>query len=94
MLASASDDRSIRLWSSTDGLPLLALDVSLEAVAIAFSPDGERLAAGDGNLVRLFPLNFAVLNADPAGLLNEASQAAGVRLEGFDLQVATGKAGG
>ncbi len=87
LLASASDDRTIRLWSAADGLPLLTLNASLEAVAIAFSPDGERLAAGDGNLVRLYPLDFAVLNADPNRLLQDASRAAGMRLDGFDLQV-------
>lgn len=87
LLATTSDDRTVRVWSTADGRPLLSIATSLEVVAAGFSPDGERLAIGDGALARLYPRDFSLLNADPQQLLQRAEKNAGVRLEGFDLRV-------
>ena len=40
-----------------------------------YSPDGKLVALGDGNTTRLYPLDFSVLEADPATLLQEARAA-------------------
>jgi WD40 repeat protein/serine/threonine protein kinase len=48
-LATGARDGKVRLWSTTNGAELLALDVPTgEVRALAFSPDGCRLAANVG----------------------------------------------
>jgi eukaryotic-like serine/threonine-protein kinase len=87
LLATASDDRSVRLWSSKTFKPLLRIDASSEVVAIGFSPDGKRLAMGDGNDVKIYPVDFSVLDMDPEKLLSEAEKSAGMKLDGFKLSL-------
>jgi WD40 repeat protein len=53
-LASASSDRSVRVWDPITGKLMLSLfDPSSEMKTVAWSPDGKTLAAGsgDGNII-------------------------------------------
>src|SRR5688572_22615923 len=53
MLASASKDRSVRLWDATSGEEIRALNGhGSDVLRIAISPDGKQLASGgaDGTL--------------------------------------------
>jgi eukaryotic-like serine/threonine-protein kinase len=53
-LASAGDDRVVRLWD-TAGRELLALRGHTEPVhAVAFSPDGHRLASADNRTIKVW----------------------------------------
>jgi WD40 repeat protein/serine/threonine protein kinase len=85
LLATASDDRTVRIWSLAERKTLLKIPASREAVAIDFSPDGEHLAVGDGEEVKLYPVEFSALDTDPQQLLSEAEQHAGMKLVGFQL---------
>ncbi len=87
LLATASDDHTVRIWSLADRKPLLKIPASREVVAIDFSPDGRRLAVGDGEEVKLYPVEFSALDTDPRKLLAEAEQHAGMKLIGFQLLV-------
>jgi WD40 repeat protein/serine/threonine protein kinase len=87
LLATASDDRTVRIWSLDDRKPLLKIPASREVVAIDFSPDGGQLAVGDGEEVKLYPVEFSTLDTDPQKLLAEAEQQAGMNLAGFQLLV-------
>lgn len=49
LLASGSEDKSIRMWSTQDNSQQRALIHDSSIYSIAFSPDGELLAAGSDN---------------------------------------------
>jgi WD40 repeat protein/serine/threonine protein kinase len=87
LLATASDDRTVRIWSLENRKPLLEIPASREVVAIDFSPDGRLLAIGDGEEVKLYPVEFSTLDTDPQQLLAKAEQHAGMKLMGFQLMV-------
>jgi WD40 repeat protein len=46
LLATGSNDETMRVWSTTDGRPVSRLDNAEGVRALAFSPDGRRLASG------------------------------------------------
>jgi serine/threonine protein kinase/WD40 repeat protein len=46
LVATSSDDETVRLWEVETGRPLLVLRPGVPPEAVAFSPDGRRLAIG------------------------------------------------
>jgi WD40 repeat protein len=68
ILASASDDKTIRLWdiSSRGGIGKHMLS---GASAVAFSPDGETFATGDGKSVRLWRISSRRISGEPLSRL-------------------------
>src|SRR5262249_49386130 len=59
VLASASGDRTVKLWNVANGERLDTLGQPLKEVyAVAFSPDGKRVAAGGGdNRIRVWQVS-------------------------------------
>ena len=56
LLASGSDDKTVRLWDGATGVPIATLEGhSYSVTSLLFSPDGSRLASGSwDNTVRLW----------------------------------------
>lgn len=44
IVATASRDRTVRLWRVSDGIELKRFDAKFEVLSVALSPDGQRLA--------------------------------------------------
>ena len=58
-------------------------------VGLDFSPDGRRVAFGDGSVVRVYDLPpGAAVPSDPVAARREAEAAARVRLDGFRVRAA------
>jgi len=53
LLATAGSDRTVRVWD-TEGKELLSRPLQGNAGGVSFSPDGSRLAVGDGPDVTLW----------------------------------------
>ncbi|MBI5548587.1 MAG: protein kinase [Deltaproteobacteria bacterium] len=77
---TGGDDGTARVWDAITGAPKLILHSTREVTGADFAPDGRLVAVGDGNTVRLYPMDFSVLEADPRLLLEEAV-AAGYKSE-------------
>jgi WD40 repeat protein len=53
--ASASEDRTVRVWEASSGRELFALGHQDKVRAVAYGPDGRRIASGgDGDVVRVW----------------------------------------
>jgi WD40 repeat protein len=67
-LASASTDRSVKVWDPITGKLMLSLiDPSSEMKTVAWSPDGKTLAAGSGDAIIIYD---AVPGFKAAGMSN------------------------
>ena len=78
-MVTASDDDTARIWDVETGAPLGSLPGKAEVLAVAFSPDGERVVtASDDNTARIFD---AVSGAPLEVLRGHQDWAVGGRLQ-------------
>ncbi|HEY3451563.1 MAG TPA: protein kinase [Myxococcales bacterium] len=80
LVVTGADDGTARVWDAASGEVKLILHAAREISGADFSPDGRMIALGDNNTVRLYPVDFSVLDSEPQILLEEA-RAAGYRPE-------------
>jgi WD40 repeat protein len=86
VLISGSKDHSVRLWDARSGRLVQVLEHSRDVSAVAFTPDGRRFAAVDWKTIRVYPFEPPAARQDPARLLTEAQEQAGLWLEEFSLR--------
>ena len=69
MVASVSDDRSVRLWQPTIGRMVRFARLATKPLDVGWLPDGSRIVAActDGNLRLVDPLEVKVTRVLPAG---------------------------
>ena len=85
-LATGSDDRVAVIWDLATRQSVLHLRVPSAVQQVRFSPDGGRIAVASDETVTVFPVDAAVGRSDAQLLSRDAQQAAGVMLEGFELE--------
>ncbi|MFQ5978620.1 MAG: WD40 repeat domain-containing protein [Candidatus Heimdallarchaeota archaeon] len=70
LLASGSNDRTVRLWNVTSGAELQTFPAhTANVVSVAFSPNGSQMASGGADrLVRLWDLDPLPLDSDLDGM--------------------------
>ncbi len=85
LVLTAGDGRRVVCWSRDEGRPRLVLETDQSVVALAVAPVGQALAVGDGETARIYPLETEAAFGPPVVLLQRASVAAGLSLEGFNL---------
>jgi WD40 repeat protein len=85
LIATVGGDRRVSVRSVQTGKLMLLIDCESEVSAIGFSPNGQMLALGDGNAVKLYPLDFSLFDKDPRMLLEQMEKEAGLMLNGFNL---------
>ncbi|MBC7932568.1 MAG: caspase family protein [Rubrivivax sp.] len=60
MLVSTSGDKTVKLWETATGRELRMLEgasISLAVSAVAFSPDGKKMASSDERVIKLWDFN-------------------------------------
>jgi WD40 repeat protein len=85
-IVTCSDDMTVRVWAAATGEPLLVIRAASAVEVVRLSPDGRFVAVPEAGQVRLWPIDLSVREADPAALLGEAEQRAGLKLDGFELR--------
>jgi WD40 repeat protein len=65
LLATASDDRTVRLWSGSDYRPLLKISCRQRGGGGGLRQEGSLAALGDGEEIKLYPLDFSALDTEP-----------------------------
>ena len=85
LLASASDDRTVILWSTDNGEPQHLFPGDIGIVALAFSPREQTIAVGNNRAVALHPITSPLWMDDPRTLLQSTQGRAGLHLNGFAL---------
>ena len=85
MLASTSDDGTVRLWSLASRSTDLMFQGIRGGSGIEFLPDGRSLAFSNGAAVEIWPIDLSVREADPRELLHRAQDELHVELRGTEL---------
>ena len=53
-IASASADKTLRIWNAQTGQCVSTLSVDYAVISVAFSPDGSKIAAANWNEIQIF----------------------------------------
>jgi WD40 repeat protein/serine/threonine protein kinase len=85
ILASGSDGAEFKLWDVSTGAVLQSTDLALMISSLAFAPDDKICALAMGEELRLMPISLGLWKTDPAQLLKQAEEAAGVSFAGGEL---------
>ena len=86
LLAAAADDGWVVLYDAASGTARLRIRAVGAVQDIDFLPGGRALAIAAGSEVLIADADSPVEETPPSVVLHEAEQAAGVRLDGFELE--------
>jgi WD40 repeat protein len=70
-IASASEDKTIRIWDAQSGKMLAALQQSDHVTSVAFSPDGKRMVAAGKHVLSIWGLATSHLRHSPDSGINK-----------------------
>ena len=85
MAAAVTEDGATRLFSLTNGRPLLYLDTGDGGSAV-FARGAGTVFASDGNEIKKFPLEESYLDNDPGLLFEDSQKRSGLRLNGTQVE--------
>jgi len=88
LAVSGGDDGIAFVWDVETGKPLLRIVPGRAVQDLATSPDGKAVVFGYPGSATVFPLDLPSIEGKVTDLLREAEEAAGAKLDGFELVVA------
>lgn len=85
-LLSSSDDETALLWDVERRLPRLELPARTQVIGVAFGDGGRRMWIGLDDAVWGLPTELPAVDLPAETLVEDAEQATGLRVAGFDLK--------
>ena len=86
ILATGSNDLSVKLWKTKDSKPLLTIPTSKTPGCLFFTENSENIGICDSGQIKFFPVKSPDMNMTPLELLRKMEKESGMKLKDFYLE--------
>jgi len=85
-LATASNDLTVKLWTTNNSKPILTIPTSKTPGCIFFTEDSEYIGICDSGQIKFFPVKSPDMKIEPFDLLKKMENESGMKLKDFHLE--------